>query len=212
VRVVECPAMAAISSMGTPASLAMETKVCRSSRGIRDSPSPAAFVSRRMDRLTLCESMSVPMDVVNTRLRPGEVFTFGAGLGEQGVVEPGAVVGELVVGQDAGGGPAVFPAGPLVAGAVQAGRVGVAAAPRVAAARHPAGEAGADLGSDAGGPGLLGRCGRHALIVAARVPQPAHFIKHKYCAANDDAAACIGQREPSSVSPQAAAFAQDVIA
>jgi hypothetical protein len=44
------------------------------------------------------------------------------------VVEPGGVVGELVVGQDAGGGLAVFLAGPLVVRAVQPGRVGVAAA------------------------------------------------------------------------------------
>ena len=44
------------------------------------------------------------------------------------VVEPGAVVGELVVGQDAGGGLAVFLAGPLVVGTVQPGRAGVAAA------------------------------------------------------------------------------------
>ena len=44
------------------------------------------------------------------------------------VVEPGAVVGELLVGQDAGGGLAVFLAGPLVVGAVQLRGVGVAAA------------------------------------------------------------------------------------
>jgi hypothetical protein len=40
------------------------------------------------------------------------------------VVEPGLVVGELVVGQDAGGGPAVFLAGPLVVGAVRLRQVG----------------------------------------------------------------------------------------
>ena len=49
------------------------------------------------------------------------------------VVEPGLVVSELVVGQDAGGGLAVFLAGPLVVGAVAPGRVGVAAAVRPAA-------------------------------------------------------------------------------
>jgi hypothetical protein len=53
------------------------------------------------------------------------------------VVEPGAVVGELVVGEDAGGGLAVFLAGPLVVGAVWLGWVGVAAAAGVAAAGHP---------------------------------------------------------------------------
>jgi hypothetical protein len=45
------------------------------------------------------------------------------------VVEPGAVVGELVVGQDAGGGLAVFLAGPLVVGAVRPSSV----SPRAAA-------------------------------------------------------------------------------
>src|SRR5580700_2343465 len=63
------------------------------------------------------------------------------------VVEPGAVVGELLIGQDAGGGPAVCLARPLVVGAVQLRRVGVAAAVRVAAAGHPVGE-GAGQGED----------------------------------------------------------------
>src|SRR6266581_2233082 len=54
-----------------------------------------------------------------------EGFEFGGELAEPAVVvEPGAVVGELLLGQDAGGGLAVFLAGPLVVGAVQAGRVG----------------------------------------------------------------------------------------
>ena len=66
------------------------------------------------------------------------------------VVEPGAVVGELVVGQDAGGGFDVFFAGPLVVGAVQPGRVGVAAAAGVPAAGHPVGE-GAGEGEAEGG-------------------------------------------------------------
>ena len=50
------------------------------------------------------------------------------------VVEPGAVVGELVVGQDPGSGLAVFLAGPLVVGAVPLRGVGVAAAAAVSAA------------------------------------------------------------------------------
>ena len=89
----------------------------------------------------------------------------------------GPVVGELVVGQDAGGGPAVFLAGPLVVGAVELRGVGVAAAVRVAAAGHPVGEGagqgeagggeGGDLGGDGGGAGLLAGGGRHVLIVAA---------------------------------------------
>src|SRR3974377_1847188 len=64
------------------------------------------------------------------------------------VVEPGLVVGELVAGQDAGGGLAVFLAGPLVVGAVQPGRVGVAAAAGVAAAGHPVGEGGGERAND----------------------------------------------------------------
>src|SRR5690349_15159509 len=66
------------------------------------------------------------------------------------VVEPGAVVGELIIRQDPGGGPAVLLAGPLVVGAVQPGRVGVAAAVRPAAAGHPVGE-GAGQGKAQGG-------------------------------------------------------------
>src|SRR6266536_1741904 len=70
-----------------------------------------------------------------------EGFEFGDELAEPFVVvEPGAVVGELVVGQDAGGGLAVFLAGPLVVGAVQPGRVGAAAAAGVAAAGQPVGD------------------------------------------------------------------------
>ena len=140
------------------------------------------------------------------------------------VVEPGAVVGELVVGQDAGGGLAVFLAGPLVVGAVQPGRVGVAAAVRrgrsgssgrrgCRAGRSRRRRGGGELGGDGGGLGLLGRGGRHVLIVAAGVPHLAHCIKYKCCMdANAEVAAYIGRWRPSSVSPQAAAFARDVIA
>ena len=60
-----------------------------------------------------------------------EFLEFGDELAQAAVVvEPGAVVGELVVGQDAGGGLAVFLAGPLVVGAVQPGRADMAAAVR----------------------------------------------------------------------------------
>ena len=138
------------------------------------------------------------------------------------VVEPGGVVGDLVVGQDPGGGPAVFLAGPLVVGAVQAGRVGVAAAAGVSAAGHPVGEgagqrerevgeAGGDLGGDGRGAGLLGRGRRHGVIVAAGVPHLAHRIKYKCCMPDADVAAYIGRWRPSSVSTGAAAFAREVI-
>src|SRR5258708_782008 len=70
--------------------------------------------------------LAVPAGVV---LGDGEAefLEFGEELAEAAVVvEPGAVVGELVVGEDAGGGLAVFLAGPLVVGAVRLwrGRVG----------------------------------------------------------------------------------------
>ncbi|HEX8005640.1 MAG TPA: hypothetical protein VF482_04340 [Trebonia sp.] len=49
-----------------------------------------------------------------------EFFEFGDEFAEPFVVvEPGAVVGGLLIGQDAGGGLAVFLAGPLVVGAVR---------------------------------------------------------------------------------------------
>src|SRR5689334_9154885 len=152
-----------------------------------------------------------------------EGFEFGDELAQAAVVvEPGAVVGELLIGQDAGGGLAVFLAGPLVVGAVQPGRVGVAAAVGPAAAGHPvgegagqreggAGEAGGDLGGDGGGAGLLGRGGRHAAIVAACVPGLPHALQYKCCMTSADVAAYVGRWQPSSVSAEAAAFAREVI-
>ena len=134
------------------------------------------------------------------------------------VVEPGAVVGKLVVGQDAGGGLAVLLAGPLVVGAMEAaagrrgsGSRGVRSGSsgrrgcRAARSRREGG----DLRGDGGGAGLLVRGGRHVLIVAAGIPRPGHFYKYKYCMANADVAAYIGRWRPSSVPPQAAAFSQD---
>ena len=91
-----------------------------------------------------------------------------------------------------------FLAGPLVVGAVQLRGVGVAAAAGVAAAGEPVGdgtgqcvgeigEAGGDLGGDGRGAGLLGRGGRHALIVTAEIPYTAHSIKYKCCMSGADA-------------------------
>ena len=88
---------------------------------------------------------------------------------------------------------AVFAAGlgPRQAGITrvlsQPRRAGVAPAAGVAAAGHPVGEgagqgeggggeAGGDLGRDGRGAGLLGRGGRHGVIVAARVPHRASRI------------------------------------
>jgi integrase len=58
---------------------------------------------------------------------------------------------------------------------------------------------------------LLGRGGRHVLIFTAGVRHLAHCIKYKCCMPNADVAAYIGRWRSSSVSPQAAAFARDVI-
>jgi hypothetical protein len=70
--------------------------------------------------------LAVPAGVV-----VGDFLAEGFQLGDQFaeaalVVEPGLVVRELVVGQDPGDGLAVYLAGPLVVGAVQAGRGGSA--------------------------------------------------------------------------------------
>src|SRR5690242_1024470 len=156
--------------------------------------------------------LAVPARVV---LGDGEAefFEFGDQLAQPAVVvEPGAVVGELLIGQDAGGGLAVFPAGPLVVGAVALRGVGVAVAAGVSAAGLAVGEgagqgegeaceAGGDLGGDAGGLGLLGRGGRHAAIVAAGIWCLAHSVEHKRCMENAEVAAYIGRWRPSSVSP-----------
>ena len=133
------------------------------------------------------------------------------------VVEPGLVVGELVVGQDPGDGLAVLLAGPLVVGAMQPGRVGVAAAAGVAAAGHPLGEGAGqdeaglgglgDLRGEAGGAGLLGRGRRHGVIVAAGVWCLAHSPQYKSCM-DTEVAAYIGRWRPSPVSRPAAAFAR----
>src|SRR5580700_5307399 len=80
-----------------------------------------------------------------------EGFEFGDELAQAAVVvEPGAVVGELLVGQDAGSGLAVLPAGPLVVGAVQLRGVGVAVAAGVSAAGHPVGEGAGEREAGAG--------------------------------------------------------------
>ena len=108
----------------------------------------------------------------------GEFLEFGEqGAHFPGVVEPGLVVGELVVGEDAGDGLAVDLAGPLAVGAVQlrAGRRGSGSwacrsgscAVGEGAGQGEAGRGG-ELGGDAGGAGLLGRGGRHAAHCRSR--------------------------------------------
>src|SRR5450755_3380939 len=99
----------------------------------------------------------------------------GFELGDQGaepavVVEPLPVVVELVAGDEPGDGLAGYLAGPLPVGAVQGGRVGVAAAAGLAAADVPLDEGAGqreaeagELGGDAGGAGLLASGGRHAV-------------------------------------------------
>jgi hypothetical protein len=80
-----------------------------------------------------------------------ECFEFGQEGPEAAlVVEPGLVVGELVVGEQPGDGFAGDFAGPLVVGAVQGGRVGMAAAVRAAAAGHPLGHGAGEDEADRG--------------------------------------------------------------
>src|SRR5215510_3760018 len=134
------------------------------------------------------------------------------------VVEPAAVVGELVVGQEPGDGFAGDLAGPLVVGAVQGGRVGVAAAAGVAAAHgtlgEGAGEGEADLGDrggDAGGLGALGRGGRHVLSVASGVPGSRHISQYKSCVIGCEVAGYVARWRTVAVSGQAAGFARRVV-
>ena len=86
-------------------------------RATRSGSRCSGFVVRR--GVPGCGRSAVPAGVV---VGDGEAdfFEFGDELAEPFVVvESGLVVGELVVGQDAGGGLSVFLAGPLVVGAVE---------------------------------------------------------------------------------------------
>jgi hypothetical protein len=95
--------------------------------------------------------LAVPVGVVLGDVE-AEGFEFGDEFAEPFVVvEPGGVIGELVVGQDLGRGSAVFLAGPLVVGAVGLRGVGAAAAAGVSTAGEPVGD-GAGQGA-AGGAG-----------------------------------------------------------
>ena len=76
-------------------------------------------------------AVSVPSGGRASAICEAEGLEFGEQVAEAAlVVEPGLVVGELVVGEQPGDGLAGDFAGPLVVGAVQPGRVGVAAAVR----------------------------------------------------------------------------------
>ena len=155
----------------------------------------------------------------------GDFLAEGFELGDQGaeaaaVVEPGLVVGELVVGQDPGDGLAVYFAGPLVVGAVEAGGLArqrqlgypqrVIRSARVPGRMKPAPVSPASS-RRGGGAGPLGGCGRHVIIFAARVPCLGNPIKYKSCMNPAEVAAYIGRWQPSSVPPGAAAFARDVV-
>jgi len=127
-------------------------------------------------------------------LVPGAVVGDGEGgvfeLGDQFaqaavVVQPLAVVVDLVVGDEPGDGPAGLLAGPLPVGAVQDGRVVVAAAAGPAAAHVPldegAGQGRAevgDLGGDAGGAVLRAGLWRHVLMVACGVRETATRLQY----------------------------------
>jgi hypothetical protein len=138
-------------------------------------------------------------------------------------VEPGAVVGELGVGEQAGHGLSGDFAGPLMVGAVHQGRVGVAVAVRVPAAGHPLddaagehevgpGERAGEFRGDAPGLGPLVRGGRHDLILVPGVPHFCHDLQY-ICGMSTRAeiAAYIARYRPVSVLPPAACFARDVV-
>jgi len=102
------------------------------------------------------------------------------------VVEPLPVVVELLVGDEPGDGLAAGLAGPLPVGAVQDGRVGVAAAAGLAAADVPLGEvpgsASPRLASSAAMPAARA-CwpvvGDTFSMVARRVRDPGSFFQYK---------------------------------
>ena len=127
----------------------------------------------------------------------GDFLAEGFQFGDEGVeaalvVEPGLVVGELVVGQDPGDGFAGDFAGPAGGRgrAAGAGRRGsgsstysarVIRSVRVPGRMKPGlGKLG-DLRGEAGGAGLLNRGGRHAVIFAAGVRCLAHSLQYKCC-------------------------------
>src|ERR1039457_6701357 len=117
----------------------------------------------------------------------GEGFELGDQSAEPAVVAgPLPVVVGLAVGDEPGDGLAGHLAGPLPVGAVQDGRVGVAAAAGPAAADVPLdegagqGEAEAgELGRDCGGAVVLACGGRHAVHGGTRVRDPRSFLQYK---------------------------------
>ncbi len=147
----------------------------------------------------------------------------GFELGDEGaepplVVEPLLVVGELVIGEQPGDGLAGDLAGPLVVGAVQHGRVGVAVAVGPAAPGEPLGEGtgqdeadAGELAGDALGSCLLAPGWRHALMVASGVPRFRHILQYKCCTTELVMAGYTASWQPSSVSPRASSFARQVV-
>src|ERR1700722_2074388 len=157
----------------------------------------------------------------------GEVLEFGEqGAEFAGVVEQGLVAGELGGGEAAGDGLAVDLAGPFGVGAVQAGRVGVAAAVLLAAGVGADGE-GAGQGEACpgklGGDPVAGRalgCGWFHVTHRLRSRGPALFHSIFLWIVPDrgggmtpeaEVAGYIARWRPSSVPPQAAGFARDVV-
>src|SRR5258708_10308038 len=136
------------------------------------------------------------------------------------VVEPLAVVVELVVGQDPGDGLAAGLWGLVVVVGVQSGRVGMEAAGGVAAADVSLGEGAGqgepepgELGGDAGGFGLLAWGGRHVSHGGmTRGGDPGRFFKYKCCMEASGVAGYIASWQPSSVPAEAAGFARAVVA
>jgi integrase len=187
------------------------------------------------------------------RARVGAVWlAFAAGVGFEGggaegfepgeelvqaavVVDPCLVVAVLVGAEPAADGFGGDLAGPLVVGAVEAGRVGVAGAVAAAAAgaafadragqHHAGGGDGGEFGGDLLGLGLVAGGDTHGFRVA-QVRDSGHVLLYMYSvtrlartgaaaplpASSGPVAAYIARWRPSSVSAEAAAFAREVTA
>src|ERR1039458_4188460 len=146
--------------------------------------------------------------------------TEGLELGDEGtqpslVIDPRAVVVQLLVAHEPGDGLGRHLAGPLVIGTVQYRGFSVAAAVGLAAARqalgHRPGQDKADLGEgtgDAASLSLLGGGGWHRSTLAPGIHQLGHIRKYIYCMTEMDLSAWV----PRGVDERAGAFARAVVA
>jgi hypothetical protein len=135
------------------------------------------------------------------------------------VIEPGSVVVELLVAEDAGQGLGFDLARPLVIGPVQRRRIAVAATVRMPAARQALGQGAgqhepyaAERLSDALELGTLRSCRPHHLSFPAGIHHLVHFSQYIYCmTSRDEVRRAISGFSPKSVPCEAAGFARAVV-